>query len=155
MAGYFNHKRMIAAAAVYLLFLLGASLLLGYQNSRLKSAESNFNMQPINERQLSDGQIIGSGQVTYPGEHRGFQVWLTAEKQNGAAERYILRGSNNNAHRMFVRLERPEWHPDDIGKQGIILYTGEARADFNIVIDGDQAVAADNYAVPALVGALN
>ncbi|WP_041411887.1 type II secretion system protein GspM [Serratia sp. FGI94] len=44
MAGYFNHKRMIAAAAVYLLFLLGASLLLGYQNSRLKSAESNFNM---------------------------------------------------------------------------------------------------------------
>ncbi|AGB84025.1 Enterobacteria AfaD invasin protein [Serratia sp. FGI94] len=114
-----------------------------------------LSMQPINERQLSDGQIIGSGQVTYPGEHRGFQVWLTAEKQNGAAERYILRGSNNNAHRMFVRLERPEWHPDDIGKQGIILYTGEARADFNIVIDGDQAVAADNYAVPALVGALN
>ncbi|CAI2091861.1 putative pilin structural protein SafD [Serratia ficaria] len=113
-----------------------------------------LSMRPINERQLNDGQIIGSGQVAYQGEHRGFQVWLTAEKQNGAAERYILRGSNNNTHRMFVRLERPEWIPDDIGKQGIIIYTGEARADFNIVIDGDQEVAADSYRVPAQVGAI-
>ncbi|OPJ99447.1 hypothetical protein B1R44_06995 [Serratia marcescens] len=114
-----------------------------------------ISMWSINERQLHDGQIIGSGQIVSPGEHRGFQVWLTAEKQNRAAARYILRGNNNNTHRMFVRLERSEAIPDEIGKQGIIIYTDAASVDFNIVIDGDQEVAADRYRVPALVGVIN
>ncbi|MCE1613388.1 AfaD family invasin [Enterobacter ludwigii] len=112
-----------------------------------------ISMWPINERQLYDGQIIGSGQIVSPGEHRGFQVWLTAEKNNGAAARYILRG-NNNAHRMFVRLERPEAIPDDIGKQGIIIYTEATNVDFNIVVDGDQNVAVDRYRVPAQAGVI-
>lgn len=116
--------------------------------------ELKLSMRPIYDRHLVDGQIIGNGKVIYQGEHRGFQVWLTADKRNGAAGRYILRGENNPSQQMLVKLEAEGWILDDGDDKGIILHGGEPRADFNIVIDGNQDVAVDSYAVVAKVRTL-
>lgn len=97
--------------------------------------------------QMNDGYRIGQGRIAHFGNHLGFQVWSDVGYSAQRPNRYELTGQRNANHRLRIRIEQAGWVPDSDGGKGIVLHTGEHSAVFNIVLDGDQYLAADSYPV--------
>ncbi|WP_370605675.1 AfaD family invasin [Citrobacter braakii] len=102
-------------------------------------------MRPHLSSTVHGGEKIGSGQITHQGAHVGFQVWLEGVTSGGAPERYVLRGRNNPGHELRVLIGQDGWIPDSKDGRGIIKQTGEPQASFDIIIDGEQVIEADEY----------
>ncbi|EGO1504648.1 AfaD family invasin [Salmonella enterica] len=105
-------------------------------------------MRPHLSSTVHGGEKIGSGQITHQGAHVGFQVWLEGVTSGGGApERYVLRGRNNPGHELRVLIGQDGWIPDSKDGRGIIKQTGEPQASFDIIIDGEQVIEADEYSM--------
>lgn len=120
-----------------------------------KVPEIVLSMHPPQDTRLRDGVVIGQGQITFEGEHAGYQVWLDAPKSSSIPGRYVLLGKRNSAHHLRVRLDGESWSGENKDNGGIINATTGERAHFDIVIDGNQHVAADEYAIAANVAAID
>ncbi|TBL64164.1 AfaD family invasin [Hafnia paralvei] len=104
-------------------------------------------MRPHLSSTVHGGERIGSGQITYRGEHVGFQVWLDGMTSGGAPERYVMKGRNNPGHELRVLIGQDGWIPDSKDGRGIIKQTGEPQASFDIIVDGEQVIEADEYSM--------
>lgn len=97
--------------------------------------------------QVREGDLIANGKITYQGRHSGFKVWLEARKSGEAPDHYIVTGTHDGEHELRVVIGRDGWRPDDKAGNGIIILTGEPQAEFDVVSDRDQTVAADEYRI--------
>lgn len=104
-------------------------------------------MRPNLSSIVHGGEKIGSGQITHRGAHVGFQVWLEGMTSGGGSERYVMRGRNNPSHELRVLIGQDGWIPDSKDGRGIIKQTGEPQASFDIIIDGEQVIEADEYSM--------
>lgn len=104
-------------------------------------------MRPHLSSRVHGGERIGSGQITHRGAHVGFQVWLDGMASGGAPERYVMRGRNNPSHELRVLIGQDGWIPDSKDGRGIIKQTGEPQASFDIIVDGEQVIEADEYSM--------
>lgn len=114
------------------------------------SPELTLTSRPQQDSRLRDGAIIGSARVTYRPSHTGFRVWLEAEKSGTAPDRYVLRGKSSASHRLKVRLAGGIWQPDSTeSRSGVIRQTADEQVSVDIVADGNQEAAADEYVITA------
>lgn len=112
--------------------------------------ELTLTLRAPQQERLADGALIASGRVQYRGPHGGYRVWLEAPKHGAAPERYVLSGKNSPRHRVSVRLGGEGWVPDREGPHGGVLrQTADQQVSIDIVADGDQQVAADQYRITA------
>ncbi|MGY0147481.1 AfaD family invasin [Edwardsiella tarda] len=98
---------------------------------------------------LRDGQVISHGQISTQMAHRGYHVWLNAERNGDAPNRYILTGRSNQQNKIYVIIGQDGWVPDSKSGVGIIKQTQEAQAQFDIVMNGTQDAPADSYVIIA------
>lgn len=96
---------------------------------------------------LQEGQVISHGQISTQMVHRGYHVWLNAERNGDAPNRYILTGKYNQRNKIYVIIGQDGWVPDSKSGVGIIKQTKESQAQFDIVVSGTQAVSADSYVI--------
>lgn len=94
---------------------------------------------------IRDGDPVAEGRIRMLEAHSAVQVWLAAAKSGEAADRYALNGRNYPRHELRVRLQIRSSEPDTRGGQGRILRTAEELIRYNVVADGDQQVAPDEY----------
>lgn len=106
------------------------------------------------DTRLRDGALVAEGRVSVREAHTGVQVWLEAVKSGEAPARYVLSGSNRPAHQLRVRLQVRDAEPDHRDGQGLILHTPEPQVRYEVVADGDQKVAADEYGLTVHSAAL-
>lgn len=95
--------------------------------------------------ELKDGVQLGQGVLFSQGEHTGFQVWSDVQGVGVDPARYTLTGGQNGANTLKVRLEGGGWSVALAGGKGVVLTTTDNRVSFNVVVDGNQQVAADQY----------
>ncbi|HGP2366853.1 TPA: AfaD family invasin [Salmonella enterica] len=103
---------------------------------------------------VRDGEVVARGQISTLLAHSGYHVWLNAEKNGDIPNRYVLIGENNNQHKLSVIIGQNGWIPDIKGGAGIIKQTREVQAQFDIVVNGNQTVAADTYTISVQGGYL-
>ena len=114
------------------------------------SPELTLTPRPQQDNRLRDGAVIGSVRVMYHPPHTGFRVWLEAEKSGTAADRYVLSGKNDARHRLTVRLAGEGWQPDSTeSRSGVIRQTADEQVSVDIVADGNQEAAVDEYTITA------
>ena len=113
-----------------------------------------LSIRPQLSRFLQDGEIVGTGQAKYYGEHRGFQVWLDAEQPDNAPASYLIRGKTNPRNTLRVKLGPSNWQPDEKQKRGVIRLTPENFTDFSLVAEGNQHPAVDKYDIVVRVAVL-
>lgn len=98
---------------------------------------------------LRDGQVISHGQISTRMAHRGYHVWLNAERNSDAPNRYILTGKSNPRNKISVIIGQDGWEPDNKSGVGIIKQSQEAQAQFDVVVNGTQDALADSYVIIA------
>lgn len=111
--------------------------------------EVTLNIRPPQETTLRDGTVIGRGRMFFQAAHSGYLVWLNAQKSAPAPGRYVLTGKRNSAHQLRIRLAGEGWSGESKDRGGIVSTTSATRASFQIVIDGNQQAAADEYVITA------
>lgn len=102
-------------------------------------------VQGVRAGLIADGTRLMRGRLAIQAPHDGFRVWMEAMTSGSQSNRYVLTGRQHSGHILHVRLEREGWQSDGPGGKGIALLTSEATAEFDMVADGDQQVAADSY----------
>jgi len=116
--------------------------------------EIRLDMRPPQDTFLRDGTVIGHGWLAFQEVHTGYQVWLDASRSSAAPGRYVLVGKRNSAHQLRIRLAGEGWESENEGEGGIVSATTDERTRFDIVIDGHQDVAADEYVITASAAAI-
>lgn len=106
------------------------------------------------DTRLRDGARVAEGQVSVREAHTGVRVWLEAVKSGDAPARYVLTGRNRPGHQLRVRLQVGDAEPDHRDGLGLILYTPEPQVRYEVVADGDQKVATDEYGLTVHAAAL-
>lgn len=94
---------------------------------------------------LKDGDIITRGHLATRDAHVGFQVWSDTAQPGSAPNRYTITGTRNGGNVLHVRIERDGGYPDTKSGGGLVIGTSDDVTSFNIVVDGEQSVVADNY----------
>ncbi|MDA6076980.1 invasin [Edwardsiella anguillarum] len=97
--------------------------------------------------QVRDGQMISRGRITGQQIRQGYQVWLDAERNGDAPNRYVLTGKNSRQHKLYVIIGQEGWVPDTKDGLGIIKYTRKGQEQFDIVANGNQSVPIDTYVI--------
>lgn len=111
--------------------------------------EVTLNIHPSQETKLRDGTVIGYGRIVFQAAHSGYLAWLNAQKSAPTPGRYVLTGKRDSAHQLRVRLAGEDWSGESKDRGGIVSTTSATRASFQIVIDGNQQAAADEYVITA------
>ncbi|EOM1209599.1 AfaD family invasin [Escherichia coli] len=94
---------------------------------------------------LADGVRIAKGRIVCRDVHSGFHIWMNAQKAGERAE-YIIKGRINSQHEIRVRLGGDGWTPSVVKEQYGMERSGtEERAIFDVILDGNQYVAPDEY----------
>lgn len=94
---------------------------------------------------LKDGTHLAEGRIITRSGGSGFHVWINTTVVGQSHNHYMIEGSISQKHRLYVRLEKNGWEPDDTEKGGL-RYTGNTNSEkFYIVVDGDQHVEPDQY----------
>lgn len=94
---------------------------------------------------ITDGTLIAQGQIAFLAGDARVAVWSDALKSGGQPNRYVLRGTQNGANTVRVRIDADGGQPDKEGGYGVIINTGSGATAFRVVADGDQTVVADRY----------
>lgn len=104
---------------------------------------------PVQEGTLKDGMHLGLGTLSTPDSHNGFRVWSPAPLSGTRPGHYVLTGTQDARHALRVRLEREGWQPAVPGaygnSNGVLTLTPGSLAALDVVVDGDQQVAPDQY----------
>ncbi|OON38613.1 hypothetical protein BTJ39_17285 [Izhakiella australiensis] len=128
--------------------MLAAALLTPH--ARAADPEVSLTMRSPQDNRLRDGGLIGSIRVTYREPHTEFQVWLEAEKSATAADRYVLTGKNDARNNLKIRLTGEGWTANaNDGQSGLTRQTTDEQVSVNIVVDGNQETAPDEYVITA------
>lgn len=96
--------------------------------------------------ELMDGMKIATGQVICREAHTGFLVWMNAQHQENNPGHYIILGQKNDRHELRVRIGGEGWSPSVVeGHEGTANYSQNEQVVFDVVVDGNQHVAQDEY----------
>ncbi|EFA7453071.1 adhesin [Escherichia coli] len=130
-------KRILAAISSTLIIALsGAS----------QSAELEVYTQHSRGGRLADNAQIAKGRIVCQETHSGFYVWMNAQKAGEQSGHYIIKGQTNSQHEIRVRLGGDGWLPSVIKDRNGVARSGtDERANFEILVDGNQNVAPDEY----------
>lgn len=122
------------------------STLMMASSGGVQAAELELYPQHNKGGRLDDGTRIATGLIICQDTHSGFHVWMNAQEAGEQSGHYIIKGQINTQHEIRVRFSGDGWSPY-VGKErnGIARAGTDARAIFNILIDGGQDVASDNY----------
>lgn len=134
--------------------VLMISLILLMSGMVQAAPEVSLTARSQGDTHLRDGARVAEGRVLVREAHTGMRVWLEAMKSGEDPARYILSGSNRPAHQLRVRLQVRDAEPDRRDRQGLILLTPEPQIRYEVVADGDQKVAADEYGLTVHAAAL-
>lgn len=110
-----------------------------------QAAELNLNSQGGMGGELRDGVIIATGRMVCREAHTNFHVWMNAREDEGHPGHYLVRGKRDSQHEIRIRLEGEGWYPVPAGKQGVVHLGTEALVMFDVVADGKQYAAPDEY----------
>ena len=130
------NKRILAAVSSTLIIALsGVS----------QAAELALYPQHNKGGNLVDGVRIAKGRIVCRDAHSGFRIWMNARKAGERSE-YIIKGRTKNQHEIRVRLGGDGWSPSVLKEQYGMARSGtEEGAIFDVLLDGDQYVAPDEY----------
>lgn len=96
---------------------------------------------------IQDKTIIGQGRITFDGEHAGFYVWNETATQGLKSNSYIITGQGSDKNTLRVRIESEDEGHGRTDSNGFVIITSEDSTIFYVVIDGDQNVNPDSYAL--------
>lgn len=95
---------------------------------------------------VKDGASIGHGILVSREAHTGFRLWSGTGASLSQPGHYVLTGKQSGAHQLRIRLvPRGLSTVDKPGSADVLLDTGDDRIVFDVLVDGDQKVAADRY----------
>lgn len=95
---------------------------------------------------LRDGMRVMTGRIVCRESHTGFYVWMLNRQVEARPGHYIVQGRRDSRHEMRVRLEGDGWSPGGAeGQPGMVNTGPEEQAVFDVVADGGQHVAPDEY----------
>lgn len=140
--------------AKWLTGVLMISLSLLMSGVVLAAPEVSLTARTQGDTGLRDGARVAEGKVLVREAHTGVRVWLEAVKSGDAPARYVLTGRHRPGHQLRVRLQVGDAEPDHRVGQGLILHTPEPQVRYEVVADGDQKVAADEYGLTVHAAAL-
>ena len=154
---FYDGKKLARGGRLFMSALLACvfySVAVPHVSAANDKPELHLTSRPVSGSTLQNSQVIAQGRVSYSDAHDGFQVWLDADRNGHLSNQYILIGKNDSDHQLRVRIEQDGCITDIKEGKGIIKLTGEDQADFSIVVDGDQNVTPDEYAIVAHAGVI-
>lgn len=89
---------------------------------------------------VKDGTIVGTGKLSYEGEHVGFHVWID-DKYSSLNNTSTLYSNRHSSKPLRVRIESPQHASKIVRENGIKIFTHESHTTFQIVLDGNQDVS--------------
>ncbi|TBN97381.1 adhesin [Salmonella enterica subsp. salamae serovar 13,22:z:-] len=95
---------------------------------------------------LRDGMRVATGSVVCRENHTGFQIKMNALPVDNSPGHYIVQGRRDKRHEMRVRLGGDGWSVSVAeGQEGVSRPGNGELVIFDVVVDGNQHVAPDEY----------
>ncbi|EEW0912189.1 adhesin [Escherichia coli O4] len=106
----------------------------------LYAEELHLDIKSLSGGSINDGVRLARGELICPESHSMFRVWMNSKVERNT---YIIYGKVFS-NEIRVRLEGVDWL-NDKDKHGIIKNSSAHSSTFNVVSDGNQVAAADEY----------
>ncbi|HFW5409032.1 TPA: AfaD family invasin [Salmonella enterica subsp. enterica serovar Saintpaul] len=116
----------------------------------LQAAEVDIVLHHRINSDLRDGMKIATGRIICRGTHTGFQVWINTHQLENSPGHYIIKGKRDDSHVLRVRIDGAEWSPSVTNDHegAVRSYSQNGQVVFDVVADGNQHVAQDEYIYP-------
>lgn len=95
--------------------------------------------------ELRDGTKIATGRIVCRDAHTGFHIWMNVCEDEGRPGHCLIQGKHDNRHEIRVRIEGVGWLGAQEWKRGMVKNGTGEQAMFDVVSDGRQHVASDEY----------
>lgn len=119
----------------------------GFFSSTIKAQELKL-MIKINEAvfydRIKSNKIIGTGHL-FNREGKKILISSSLEKIKNTPGAYIIRGQNNSAHKLRIRIGGEDWQPDNSGI-GMVSHS-DFTNEFNIYYFGNGDIPVDTYLI--------
>ncbi len=126
----------------------------GFFSSTIKAQELKL-MIKINEAvfydRITSNKIIGTGHLFNREEK--ILISSSLEKIKNTPGAYIIRGQNNSAHKLRIRIGGEDWQPDNSGI-GMVSHS-DFTNEFNIYYFGNGNIPVDTYLIAYMRQKLN
>ncbi|HBA3709468.1 TPA: AfaD family invasin [Salmonella enterica subsp. enterica serovar Typhimurium] len=111
-----------------------------------QAVEMNLDARNGMSGELRDGVRMATGRILCREAHSEFHIWMNTQQVENRPGRYIVEGKYNTRHKIRVRLEGDGWLSSAINASRDVIKVGSAeQAAFDVVADGNQSVAPDEY----------
>lgn len=110
-----------------------------------QAAEVNLAPQRGINSNLQDGMRIATGRITCREAHTEFHVWINAYPVGNRSGSYIIQGKRGSSHELRVRIDGERWAPSVNKGNGMVRRAKDEQVVFDVVADGKQYVAPDEY----------
>ncbi|ENA4257774.1 adhesin [Escherichia coli] len=110
-----------------------------------QAAELNLNSRGDVRSELRDGEIIATGRIACREVHDRFHIWVNTREDKRHPGHYLVRGEIDSLNEIRVRLGGKGWVPASTGQGGMERPGGDSHVIFDVLVDGRQHVAPDEY----------
>nr|3UIY_A Chain A, Chimera protein of SefD and SefA [Salmonella enterica subsp. enterica serovar Enteritidis]3UIZ_A Chain A, Chimera protein of SefD and SefA [Salmonella enterica subsp. enterica serovar Enteritidis]3UIZ_B Chain B, Chimera protein of SefD and SefA [Salmonella enterica subsp. enterica serovar Enteritidis]3UIZ_C Chain C, Chimera protein of SefD and SefA [Salmonella enterica subsp. enterica serovar Enteritidis]3UIZ_D Chain D, Chimera protein of SefD and SefA [Salmonella enterica subsp. en len=93
---------------------------------------------------ITSNKIIGTGHL-FNREGKKILISSSLEKIKNTPGAYIIRGQNNSAHKLRIRIGGEDWQPDNSGI-GMVSHS-DFTNEFNIYFFGNGDIPVDTYLI--------